>query len=136
MYGILLLIPPRHKILNSLFEMAFDFQLTDATTNWNVEEGLSSKDEALFFEKDATTNLNVAEDLSQLIWFVEVTGSHTNDAKVLHETFVVKVTGSRANNTKALHETFVVKVTDSHANNAKTLHETFFVEVTDSNPVW
>jgi hypothetical protein len=29
----LLLIPPRHKVLNSLFEMAFDFQLTDATTN-------------------------------------------------------------------------------------------------------
>ena len=48
--------------------------------------------------------------------FVEVTGLHTNDAKVLHETFVVKVTGSRVNN-------------------AKTLHETVFVEVTDSNPV-
>jgi hypothetical protein len=43
-------------------------------------------------------------------------GSHTNNAKVLHETFVAKVTGSRVNN-------------------AKTLHETFFVEVTDSNPV-
>ena len=46
--------------------------------------------------------------------FSEVTDSHTNDAKVLHETFVVKVMGS-------------------HINNAKTLHETFFVEVTDSN---
>jgi hypothetical protein len=44
--------------------------------------------------------------------FAEVTDSHTNDAKVLHETFDVKVTGSRANNTKALHETFVEKVMD------------------------
>ncbi len=43
--------------------------------------------------------------------------THTNDAKVLHETFVVKVTGSLAIN-------------------AKALHETFFDDVTDSNPVW
>jgi hypothetical protein len=123
--------------------------------NRNVEEGLSSKDEALLFETDATTNLSVAEDLSRLIWFVEVTCAHTNDAKVLHETLVVKVTGSRANNVKTLDESFVDevtgsrannaktlnenffdKVTGSHANNAKTLHETFFGEVTDSNPVW
>ncbi len=96
------------------FENSF---VTDATTNLNVEENLSLKDKALLFETDAATNLNVAEDLSRLIWFVEVMGSHTNNAKVLHETFVAKVTGSRVNN-------------------AKTLHETFFVEVTDSNPVW
>jgi hypothetical protein len=32
-----------------------------------MEEGLSSKDEALLFETDAATNLNVAEDLSRLI---------------------------------------------------------------------
>jgi hypothetical protein len=51
---------------------------------------------------------------AELICFVEVTGSHTNDAKVLHETIVVKVTGSRANNAKALHETFFVEVTDSN----------------------
>ncbi len=52
-----------------------------------------------------------------MIWIVEVMGLHTNDAKVLHETFVVKVMGSRSNN-------------------AKVPHKTFFVEVTDSNPVW
>ena len=60
--------------------------MTDATTNLNVEEDLSLKDNALLFEMDARTNLIVAEDLSRLIWFVEVTGSHTNNAKVLHET--------------------------------------------------
>ena len=91
-----------------------------------MEEDLSLKDKALLFETVATTNLDVAEDLSWLNWFVEVTGAHTNDAKVLHETLVVKVTGSRANNVKTLHETFVDEVTGSHANNAKTLHETFF----------
>ncbi len=35
--GILLLIPSRRKVLNSLFEKAFDNQSTDTTTNWNVE---------------------------------------------------------------------------------------------------
>jgi hypothetical protein len=49
-----------------------------------------------------------------LIMYVEVTGSHTNNAKVLHETFVVKVMGSRTSNAKALHETFFVEVTDSN----------------------
>jgi hypothetical protein len=96
------------------FENSF---VMDATTNLNMEEDLSLKDKALLFEMDAATNLNVAEDLSQLIWFVEVAHSHTNDAKVLHKTYVMKVMGS-------------------HVNNAKRLHETFFVEVTDSNPVW
>jgi hypothetical protein len=43
------------------FENSF---VTDATTNLNVEEDLSLKDNALLFETDATTNLNVAEDLS------------------------------------------------------------------------
>jgi hypothetical protein len=33
MDGILLLILSRRKVLNGLFEMAFDFQSTDATTN-------------------------------------------------------------------------------------------------------
>jgi hypothetical protein len=101
-----------------------------------VEEGLSLKDKVSFVLvlladaciSEMAFNAAFAE-------FAEVTDSHTNNAKVLHETFVVKVTGSCPNNTKALHETFVVKVTDSHANNAKMLHETFFVEVTDSNPV-
>ena len=32
--GILLLILSRRKVLNGLFETAFDFQSTDATTNW------------------------------------------------------------------------------------------------------
>ena len=153
--GILLLILSRRKVLNGLFELPFDIQSTDTTTNWNVEEGLLSKDEALLFETDATTNLNVAEVLSWLNWFVEVTGAHTNHAKVLDETLVVKVTISRASNVKMLHETFVDEVTGSHANNVKTLHETFFDkvtgshdnnvktvhetlfdEVTDSNPIW
>ena len=101
-----------------------------------MEEDLSLKDKALLFEMDATTNLNVAEDLSQLIWFDEVTGTHANDVKVLHETRIVKVTDSRTNNVKTLHETFVDEVMGSHANKVKTLHETFFDEVTDSNPVW
>ena len=34
--GILLLILSRRKVLNGLFETAFDFQSTDATTNWNM----------------------------------------------------------------------------------------------------
>ena len=92
------------------------------------------KDKALLFEMNATTNLNVAEDLSRLIWFVEVTGAHTNDAKVLHETLVVdEVTGSRANNAKTLHETFFDEVTGSHANNAKMLHETFVLSIAFEN---
>jgi len=70
----------------------------DATTTFNVEEDLSLKDKALLFKMDATTNLNVAEDLSWLIWFVEVTGAHTNDVKVLRKTFVMKVTDSHTNN--------------------------------------
>ena len=93
----------------------------------------SSKNKALLFETDATTNWNVGVDLSRLIWFFEVTSSHTNDAKVLHATLVVKVTVSRANNVKTLYETFVDEVTGSHANNAKTLHETFFDKVTGSH---
>jgi hypothetical protein len=112
------------------FENSF---VTDATTNLNMEEDLSLKDKALLFETDTTTNLNVAEDLSRLIWFDEVTGAHTNDAKVLHETLVMKVTGSRTNNLKMLHETFVDEVMGSHTNNVKTLHETFFDEVTGSH---
>ena len=76
--GILLLILLRRKVLNGLFETAFDFQLTDATTDWNVEEGMSSKYEALLFETDATTSWNVGVDLSHLIWFFEVTSSHTD----------------------------------------------------------
>ena len=98
----------------------------DATTTFNVEEDLSLKDKALLFKMDATTNLNVAEDLSWLIWFVEVTGAHTNDVKVLRKTFVMKVTDSHTNNVKTLHETY----------NAKMLYETFIVKVTVSNPVW
>ncbi len=105
----------------------------NATTNLNVEEDLSLKDNALLFKTDATTNLNMTEDLSWLIWFVEVTGTHTNDAKVLHETLVVKVTDSRTNNVKTLHETFIDEVTGSHANNVKILHETFFDEITCSH---
>ncbi len=70
MNGILLLILSRHKDLNGLFKTTFDFQSTDTTTNWNAEEDLSSKDEALFnlfepFENlssmDATTNWSVEE---------------------------------------------------------------------------
>ena len=134
--GILLLILSRLKVLNGLFEMAFDFQSTDATTNWIVEEGLLPKDKALLFKTNATTNWNVGVDLSRLIWFFEVTSSDTNDATVLHETLVVIVTVSRTNNLKTLHEAFVDEETGSHANNAKTLHKTFLDEVTDSNPVW
>jgi hypothetical protein len=47
------------------FEHSF---ATDATTNWNLEEDLSSKDKALLFETDATTNWNVGVDLSLLMW--------------------------------------------------------------------
>ncbi len=54
---------------------------------------------------------------SASILFVKAMGAHTNDAKVLHKTFVAKITGSLASN-------------------AKALNETFFAEVTDSNPVW
>jgi hypothetical protein len=49
---------------------------------------------------------------SALISFVKATSTHTNDAKVLHETFVAKITGSLANNAKALNETFFAEVTD------------------------
>jgi hypothetical protein len=35
-------------LIQPRLEMLFDFQSTDATTNWNVEKVLSSKDEALF----------------------------------------------------------------------------------------
>ncbi len=42
---------------------------------------------------------------------------------------------THTNNVKVLHETFVVKVTGSCANNAKALHESLFAEVTCSNPV-
>ena len=41
--------------------------VTDATTNLNVAEDLSTKDKAYFLETDATTNLNVAEDSFPLI---------------------------------------------------------------------
>ena len=51
---------------------------------------------------------------SASILFVKATDTHSNDAKVLHETFVVKVTGSLSINAKALHETFFVEVTDSN----------------------
>ncbi len=44
----LLLIFLRRKVLIGLFEIAFDIQPTDATTNWNVEEGLLPKEDALF----------------------------------------------------------------------------------------
>jgi hypothetical protein len=46
--------------------------------------------------------------------FVEAMGVHTNNVKMLHETFVVKVMGSLANNAKALNETFFAEVTDSN----------------------
>jgi hypothetical protein len=49
-----------------------------------------------------------------LILFVKATGTHTNDAKVLHEAFVTKVMGSLTNNVKALNETFFAEVTDSN----------------------
>ncbi len=110
-------LPLKGKALFDLVEPFDNLLSTDATTNWSVEEAVCLKDKALLLKTDAATNLNVAEDLSWLIWFIEVTGSPTNDAKVLHETFVMKVTGSRVNN-------------------AKTLHETVFVEVSHTNPVW
>jgi hypothetical protein len=47
----------------------------------------------------------------------------------------IRAKGTHTNNVKVLHETFVVKVTSLITNNAKALNETFFVEVTDSNPV-
>ena len=56
--------------------MAFDVQSTDATTNWNVEEGLSLKDEALcilFESADGCISAEPFDDVfAELIWFVEV----------------------------------------------------------------
>jgi hypothetical protein len=76
------------------------------------------KDEALFIlcgsADDCISAVAFNAVFAELICFVEVMGSHTNNTKVLHETFVVKVTGSRANNAKVLHETFSVEVTDSN----------------------
>jgi hypothetical protein len=116
--GILLLILLRRKVLNDLFEMAFDFQSTDSTTNSNVKEGLSLEDEALFILFESADGCISAEAFNavfaELICFVEVTSSHTNDAKVLHDILVVKVTVSHTNNAKTLHETFIDKVTDSN----------------------
>jgi hypothetical protein len=51
---------------------------------------------------------------SASILFVKATDTHTNNVKVLHETFVVNVKGSLAIKAKALHETFFVEVTDSN----------------------
>ncbi len=104
-----------------------------------MEEGLSLKDEALFILFESSDGCISAEAFNavfaELIYFVEVTSSHTNDTKMLHETLVVKVMVSRANNVKTVHETFVNEVTGSRANNAKTLHETFVDQVADLNPV-
>ncbi len=58
--------------------------------------------------------LKLLKSESASILFVKATDTHTNDAKVFHETFVVKVMGSLAINAKALHETFFVEVTDSY----------------------
>jgi hypothetical protein len=151
MNGILLLILPRHKVLNSLFETAFDFQLTDATTNWCVKECLSSKEDELFilFELVDSCIPAVAFNavFAELMFVVEVTSSNTNNAKAWHETFVVEVTGSNVNNVKAWRETFVVEVMGSNANNVKAWRETVGVEDTwtftardwtilDDNPYW
>jgi hypothetical protein len=162
--------------IQSRLEMAFDIQLTDATTNWNVEEGLSLKDlfdlqpkgkalidllavdlvfawwsiklkNCLKFEsalmlmkswcwKSLKSKSNMMllknwrwrslksnsalkwmkiwdqrslKSKSAMILFVKATGTHTNDAKVLHETFVAKVTGSLANNAKALNKLSLLK---------------------------
>ncbi len=70
--GTLLLILLRRKVLNGLFEMVFDTRSTDATTNWNVEEGLLSKEDALFilFESAGTWISAMVLMLSLLNWFV------------------------------------------------------------------
>ncbi len=74
--------------------MAFDFQSTDATTNWNVEEGLLSKDEAFLFESaDGCISAEAFDAVfAELIWFVEVTGSNASNVKALRETVGVEDT--------------------------------------------
>ncbi len=82
--------------MNGLFEMAFDIQLTDATTNWNVEEGLSLKEDALFIL------FELADGCISAVAF---------NAVFAELTFVVEVTGSNGNNVKSWHETFGVEDT-------------------------
>ena len=74
------------------FENSF---VMDATTNLNVEEDLSSNNKALLFKTDATTKHESGSRcvLIDLIWFVEVPGSRTNDANVLHEVLFCKGDG-------------------------------------------
>jgi len=90
------LILSRRKVPNGLFETAFDIQSTDATTNWNVEEGLSSKDEALYILFESAAGCIFAEAFNavfaELIYFVEVMGSNANNAKAWRETVGVEDT--------------------------------------------
>ncbi len=71
-------------------------------------------DVGVCFVVDEDLRFEIAEILVCSILFVKAMDTHTNDVKVLHETFVIKVKGSLAINAKALHETFFVEVTDSN----------------------
>jgi hypothetical protein len=95
--GILLLILLQRKVLNGLFEMDFDIQLTDAITKRNAEEGLSLKEDALFilFEPAGGCISAVAFNavFAELICVVEVTGSNGKNVKAWHEALVLKILG-------------------------------------------
>jgi hypothetical protein len=61
-----------------------------------VEEGLSSKDEALYILFESANGCISAESFdavfAELIWFVEVTGSNANNVKAWRETVGVEDT--------------------------------------------
>jgi hypothetical protein len=61
-----------------------------------VEEGLSSKDEALYILFESANGCISAEAFdavfAELIWFVEVTGSNANNVKAWRETVGVEDT--------------------------------------------
>jgi hypothetical protein len=59
-------------------------------------------------------NEHMRLEITEIQVCINFVGTHTNDAKVLHEAFVTKVTGSLTNNVKALNETFFAEVTDSN----------------------
>jgi hypothetical protein len=62
-----------------------------------VEEGLSSKDEALcilFESADGCISAEAFDDVfAELIWFVEVMGSNANNVKAWRELSVLKILG-------------------------------------------
>ncbi len=62
-----------------------------------MEEGLSSKEDALFFLFESAeaciSSMAFNADFAELIWVVEVTGSNANKAKAWQITFSAKIVG-------------------------------------------